>query len=544
MRLIIKHCPLGFKLHKTSGSCICRQSLMSIGLQCHLDAYKISRKEEQWVGVTDYHTVNGEYPGIIAHPHCPFDYCRTDNDSLLIRLEDPDEHCAYNRSGILCGECQTNLSIVLGSSRCKKCTNITTLMIFPTFLVVGLLLIIFLMLLNLTVSVGTINGLIFYANVIRAQHATFFTPNISQSFLSKFIAWLNLDQGIESCFFNGFNTYISTWLQFLFPLYIWLIAAALIVTSHYSTRVSKLIGRNAVQVLATLFLITYAKLLRLIIDVISFTTITYPDGYKKTVWLIDGNIEFFKGRHIPLVLVTVIFILFSLPYTIILLTIQFLYKISHYRVMFWVQRLKPFFDAYTGPYRANHRYWTGLLLIARIALLVTFSVNQHNNLSINLLAILIVSILLLGVIGSAHSGVYESALNNFLEIFFLCNIIITSVAVFFNLHHHKNSPVAIYLSTSVTLVIFVAIVLYHALRQLQLTKFGSKLKVKVLNILPPLLKHHVAAEVNLEDFSIEIRQPSQTPSVSCKSTSLASPQGRWKPYNPQELKERLLENQQ
>ena len=390
---------------------------------------------------------------------------------------------------------------------------------------------------------GTINGLIFYANVIRAQHATFFTPDISHSFLSKFIAWLNLDQGIESCFFNGYNTYISTWLQFLFPLYIWLIATALIVTSHYSTRVSKLIGRNAVQVLATLFLITYAKLLRLIIDVISFTTITYPDGYKKTVWLIDGNVEYFKGRHIPLVLVTVIFILFSLPYTFILLSIQFLYKISHYRIMFWVQRLKPFFDAYTGPYRANHHYWTGLLLIARISLLVTFSVNQHNNISINLLAIITVSVLLLGWLSSGH-GVYESSLNNFLEIFFLCNITITSVTVFFNLHNQRNSPVAIYLSTSVTLVIFVAIILYHALRQLQLTKFGSKLKVKLLSSLPPTLKHHIAAEMNLGGIHTKIRQPGRNFSVSYNPTSQDSPQGRCKPYNPHELKEPLLENQQ
>ena len=150
MLLKIKHCPLGFTLNKTSGSCVCRQSLMSIGLKCHLDTYRINRRRQQWVGVTEFHTANGEYPGIIAHPHCPFDYCRTGDDSLLIRLEDPDELCTFNRSGILCGSCQTDLSLVLGSSRCKKCTNITTLMIFPTFLVVGLSLIIFLMLLNLT----------------------------------------------------------------------------------------------------------------------------------------------------------------------------------------------------------------------------------------------------------------------------------------------------------------------------------------------------------------------------------------------------------
>ena len=538
VKLNIKKCPMGFTLQETDRHCECQPSILKNRLKCDTDEHRILRSENQWVGVTTIHTIAGENPGIIAHQHCPFDYCRRDNESLSIHLEYQDEQCAFNRAGILCGGCKTGLSVILGSSRCKRCTDHLVGLVIPSFLIIGLLLVIFLMLLNLTVSVGTINGLIFYINIIRAQHATFFTPDISSSFLSKFITWLNLDQGIESCFYNGLDTYINTWLQFLFPLYIWLIAAALIVSSRYSTRVSKLIGNNAVQVLATLFLISYTKMLRLIIDVFSFTTITYPDGYKKTVWLIDGNIEFFKGRHIPLVLATVIFILFSLPYTLILLTIQFLYKISHYRVMFWVQRLKPFFDAYTGPYRANHRYWTGLLLIARIALLVTFSVNHHNNVSINLLAIITVSVLLLGLLSSAHSGVYESTLNNILDIFFLCNIIVVSAAVSFNLYNQRNNPVAIYLSTSVTLVIFVAIVLYHALRQLQCTKFGSRLKVKILNALPPLLKSHIATELN-GDFSVEIRRPH---SGSCELTSKESAQAcGYKSYNSRELKEPLLE---
>jgi hypothetical protein len=534
--LTIKKCPIGFILHESDRYCKCLPSILKHRLNCDMENHRILRSESQWVGVTRA----GDNPGIIAHQYCPFDYCRRDSESLSIRLEDQDDQCAFNRAGILCGGCKAGLSVILGSSKCKRCTDHLIALIIPSFLIVGLLLVIFLMILNLTVSVGTINGLIFYVNIIRAQHAIFFTPDISSSFLSKLVAWLNQDQGIESCFYNGLDAYVNTWLQFLFPLYIWLIAAALIVSSHYSTRVSKLIGNNAVQVLATLFLISYAKMLRLIIDVFSFTTITYPDGYKKTVWLIDGNIEFFKGKHIPLVLVTVIFILLSLPYTFILLTIQFLYKISHYRVMFWVQKLKPFFDAYTGPYRANHRYWTGLLLIARIALLVTFSVNQQNNISINLLAIITVSILLLGWLSSAHL-VYESALNNFLEIFFLCNITITSVAVFFNLYNQRNSPVAIYLSTSVTLVVLVAIILHHALRQLQLTKFGSMLKVKVLNILPLFLKRYVAAQTELDGESFSVAETRQSAGSCAELTPQAAPQGGYKSYNSYELKEPLLE---
>ena len=62
----------------------------------------------------------------------------------------------------------------------------------------------------------------------------------------------------------------------------------------------------------------YAKILRLIIDGISFTTITFPDGYKSMVWLVDGNLGFLSGKHLPLFLVGLIFLFFLLIYTLLL----------------------------------------------------------------------------------------------------------------------------------------------------------------------------------------------------------------------------------
>ena len=332
------------------------------------------------------------------------------------------------------------------------------------------------------------------------------------------------------CFYDGLDDYTNTWLQFLFPLYIWLIAAALIVSSHYSIRISKLIGNNAVPVLATLFLISYTKVLRSAIDVISFTIITYPDGYKKRVWLIDGNIEFLKGKHIPLFLVTVFFMLLSLPYTVILLTIQLIYRISHYRIMFWVQKLKPIIDAYTGPYKSSHRYWTGLLLAARIALLIVFSVNQENNLHINLIAIIAVSVLLLCLI-SSFGWIYEKPINNCLEAVFLANIGITSAAISFNLANKIDSPLAIDISVGLTFALVVLIVLYHVQRQLLLTKPGLKLKTRFLKAIS-MTEH--AKDVITESQSLATQQRKIT------STVLQTFDKAPTAYKPNKLKESLL----
>ena len=107
----------------------------------------------------------------------------------------------------------------------------------------------------------------FYANIIEVHttyHFIFFEKGISNSFLSSYIAWLNLNLKIESCFYNGLDSYFETWLQLLFPVYIWLLAIVIIATSHFFTRVSKLSGKNTVQVLATLFLLSYTKLLQLL----------------------------------------------------------------------------------------------------------------------------------------------------------------------------------------------------------------------------------------------------------------------------------------
>ena len=469
-------CPLGFILHRNERRCICDQSF---GLTCDEASIKIIRKEQQWIGVTNEHTKPGEAIGVLTYSPCPFDYCRTDNHSLSIHLEDQDVVCAFNRSGILCGGCRANFSRVLGSSKCKECSNNipVIIVIFLGQVLFGLIVVIALILLDLTVATGTINGLTFYANIIQAQHATFFTQGTANSFLSFFIARLNLDEGIELCLYDGLDEYAITWLKIPLPLYMWLFAGILIVLSRSSSRFSKLIGKNIVQVLATLFLISYTRLLQLIINVFTYTSLTYPDGYRKKVWYVDGNVEYFKGKHIPLFFVTVLFLSVSLPYTVILLTIQLLYKISHYRLMFWVQRLKPFFDAYTGPYKAPHRYWTGLLLVVRGILLALFSTFQCTNSVFNILFIIVVTFVLVGWLSLAK-GVYESFLNNFLEIAFLCNLGITSAVVLVDRQHTK---VAIYISTGTAFITFVCIILYHVVKQLLLTKLGSKVKGRLLS---------------------------------------------------------------
>ena len=138
---------------------------------------------------------------------------------------------------------------------------------------------------NMTVAVGLINGFIFYANIVAANSAIFF-PSSEPNFPTVFVAWLNLDIGIDVCFFDGLDAYTKTWLQLAFPVCIISLVIIIITLSEVSTQFAKLIGRrDPIAMLATLILLSYAKLLSVIITILSFTVLNYPDGSFVTIWL-------------------------------------------------------------------------------------------------------------------------------------------------------------------------------------------------------------------------------------------------------------------
>ena len=171
---------------------------------------------------------------------------------------------------------------------------------------------------KLTVATGTLSGLLFYANIV-GPNRTIFLPVESTDAFSVFIAWLNLDFGIETCFYDGMDAYSKTWLQFVFPVYIWLLVGLIILVSHFSHRFANLLGNNPVSVLATLILLSYTKILRTLIAAFYITYLEYPT-YNKGVWLYDANIDHLSGKHIPLFVVAVLVLLFLfLPYTLLLL---------------------------------------------------------------------------------------------------------------------------------------------------------------------------------------------------------------------------------
>ena len=447
--ITLLECPLGFEFDNGRNICSCQAYLNTYGVQCNYTTYTVNRRAQQWIGILD-HTRN-----IVVHQHCPYDYCKP--YALSLNLSVPDEQCSSYRSGILCGACRPDFSQVLGTSNSKKCSNVWILLTL-IFALAGVLLVAGLVLFNLTVSMGTINGIIFYANIVRANTATFFPDKTANTFLSWFIAWLNLDVGIEICFYDGLDAYMKTWLQFVFPLYIWFLVAMIIISSKYSKRAANTFGVNAVQILATLFLLSYAKLLRVTITVFQSTHLRD----NQNVWHYDGNIIYLGKLHAPLMLVALIcFALFLLPYTLTIFGIQWLQIFSHYKPFLWVNKFKPLFDAYTGPYKDKHRYWTGLLLLVRIGLFIVFSTNTSGDPAINLLAIIIVVMCLFAHL-AIFGGIYKNWALNILEYSSLLNLAILSAAILYTTSVADNpNHVLSQVSVSITLCTTMLVTAYY-----------------------------------------------------------------------------------
>ena len=215
--------------------CDCNQLLQQIpGVHCNINDQTIGCSGVVWVGMTQ--GGNGTHGTVSVSKYCTRNYCNRKDSNVTFTM--PDSQCNYNRSGILSGACQHGLSLALGIERCLPCSN-KYLALFIPLTLAGPVLVAFIKFLDLTVSQGTIDGLIFYVNIIQANQ-NIVVPWRSTNILSLFIAWFNLDLCVETCLFNELNAYYKTWLQFVFPLYITSIAGLIIIFSKFNNTVRKM----------------------------------------------------------------------------------------------------------------------------------------------------------------------------------------------------------------------------------------------------------------------------------------------------------------
>ena len=459
----ILECPIGFVT--IVQQCHCSIFLVINNVQCNVlaEQFKFQRSGNSWFAY-----INNTHQCITGTTNCPFDYCNRSNVSFDIMA--PDRQCVGNRTGMLCGQCQSHLSIMLGSNRCGICSN-WYLFLIPLFALIGIVLVVVLMFLNSSVSVGTINGLLFYANIVKLNEVFFF-PKGSVPVVSQFIAWLNLDLGIEVCLFDGLDGYLYAWLQFAFPAYLFIIMGCILFSCRYSVKLNRFFGSHAVPATAMLFLMSYNKILLAATNVFQMSQLPCND-YVLNVWSVDGNIVYGRGKHLVLLIFSCTVLAFSLAYPGLVLCTPLLEKYSHrcaasQRLNFFAKFWKLFY-VYTSPYKNKYCFWTGVTLIVRliIALTVPFTSGRLAVVNATIIITVVVGILSFWYL---TNGVYKNIYLSGFDLFFLLNLFFLSTAgltaVSLNSTNYQGVTIA---SVCMTFGVSLLILLLH---------IGQKINIK------------------------------------------------------------------
>ena len=449
INLTLVACPKGF--YPVNKTCSCLKMFNELGLQCEIQNGSVYRPPKAWIGITHF---EGDDVSIYGYSsQCPSAYCFSEVTS--VNLSDPFTICFGSRKGTLCGQCHAGMSVVFGSAKCQNCSNayLATILLYA---VAGVVLVILLFALQLTVRFGTINGLIFYANILGLgfTNGYLLDNQPSSSFLAIFIALINLELGFPLCFYDGMDELVSRCLQFVFPIYIWSIVIVIIYLSRYSSKLAKMTGPHSVAVLITLVHLSYSKILATICNTLTFSSVKTEDDIY-TVWFFAGHMEFGKGLHvIPLVLSLAMLFLFILPYTLITTLAPFL---NRYR---FVGRYMPLTDAIFAPFKHKWRFWFG----ARLCLLVVmFSIQALSRgsdvvLNIGIQFVLVNAFLVL----QALIKPFKNFAVECLDLFFMLNFcLIAFVAVFTQKQESTLSITSVVLISSAFLV-FMGILLYHS----------------------------------------------------------------------------------
>ena len=521
-------CPLGFILQH-SGECACDPvtQLDNYNSVCSIDNQTVHREAGSWINAS-FSGPNGSYDGLIVVLNCPFDYClQTASD---VDLLDPDSQCDYNHTGVLCGACKPGLSRDMSSSQCMQCSN-SNLALLLLYVGSGVILVALLYALNLTLTSGTVNGIIFYANIVHNNSYVFYPSSYGFTFIV--ISWLNLNPGLEFCLYDGADSYALIWLTSTYPFYIWLLVFLVIIVSRCSPALTRISGSRSVPVLATLILLSYTKLLETVVVSLAAISIPNPDGTFRQVWFRDGNLDYWKGKHVPLgIFAILVLLVFILPYTMLLVFVPLpcVQAQSRRRLFSWINKLKPFIDAHQAPFKNNFRNWIGILLLIRLILIFTATIGNliFFKTDFLLLNIMIAMFLLVAVAWISKGGIYKKWQLNILECSFFLNIGVLSAVTLYLKVGGREQDTQLRISGWIVVIQLMGILGYHCYVEVNKLKRFVRMKVAMRR---KFKKSEVVATPEEEDLLELPASNGETSSVTTTTIGFA------------DLRESLLEDE-
>ena len=524
IKINLLDCPLGFELNIDTSTCQCSPVIKKLGMvgdyqpTCLVVSHNsylqyplatITRPPDSaaWAGLmnitngTNQTTVFGVAFTCLESCNLNQDYTMFLINGSDVLIGDPNNFlvnhlplCPPTKTGPLCSTCTIvngiKYSVVFGSSECKQCSNwwLLTLILYA---IAGPLLIYLLFALKLTLTTGTLNGIIFYAQAIgiidlkisSSHHVTTSMYSLSRSFLSM----LNLNLGFPLCFYNGMTELWKAGLSLLFPLYLLTIVVVLIILSRYSLRLSNRIAQSSVQVLVTVVHLSFTSMFTAISNIVTPINIYTNDTSNPIlkVWYGDGTVEYGKGGHLILMILIIVVVgPVLLSYLTILVAGRPLMRVGKFR-----EYIRPVYEAIHAPYKHNKE----IFFTTRLILLVFFYILyvMYRTKDIYKGYVIVIPIFAIYVIIEGFCRPFRKLWLKILDLFVMCNCVVVSSTLWYLVKVNKLSLVLTITATIVFLT-FVTVIISHIL---WITGILKKIKPK-LYILQMKFSLFVGSEIH------------------------------------------------
>lgn len=460
-------CGFGFQFDTNEYICACDPIFKRLGydITCDNETQSVIVPDGIWIGPF----TNQEE--VVIH-QCIFRYCKPGERNIDIRSPevakvDFDVQCdiSMNRGGFLCGTCREGYSAVLGTRRCKQCSN-WYILLFPVFIAIGILAIFTIRYLYITITAGWINGAIFYSNIVSMYGSMLVPGDTLTNGTIVLVSFLTLNLGFETCLHNNLNTLEKVWWQLSFPLYLFtLMGITTFLARTKCLKFNRRAGFGTIQAFATLLILCYVSVLEVCVELIGFRMIVTTEGSYHVQWISDPTLQYFGIHHGTLgFLAYLLLVVYIIPLPIFLLFPSALYRNRY------LSKFKPIYDAFWDPYKPQYRFYLGFRLIFRwIPFILAITAQPPMNLFIT--TFLLVLLLAFQV----NAQPFRDKIKNHIDSFLLLNLVLLFLGSIYFWSEYVNTDQAnqgyvtwsgqIYSSVFivVTFLVMLGIVVYHVI---------------------------------------------------------------------------------
>ena len=533
IHLLPSGCPVGFEFDQSTHRCGCSHvfykldyqpvcKITSDGYNPHITIKLAVKGLSKWIGV-----INSTNKFIFGVSNVCYRYCNYNrhydtfmiHENMVMLTNSDDDYskkvnlCSHNREGPLCSQCAPGYSAVFGSVyHCKQCSNwwLLTLLVYG---IAGPLLVLLLYTFNLTLTSGKINAIIFYAQILNTNVPVPFMLEIERLTLKTiyatvtgllFLINLTINFNLPLCLYNGMTELWKSGIGLMFPVYLLTIVIGLIIISRYSVRLSNRIADSSVQVLVTVVHLSVATLLSSILDVFTPAYIyTNTSDVPLKVWQSDGTVEYGKGGHLILMIVTGVVVgSILITYLTVLLAGRPLMKINKVR-----EYLRPIYEAIHAPYKRNKEFFFASSIIFVVFLYLLSATLLNNNPNLGLMIGIPVTCIYITVIG--YSQPFKDTCLNILNVFVFSFIIALAGSALSSVDPPASSVLVIIVVILCHITVIITLLCIFMSQFAFVKKFVRKFKMAYISKRNPHSAVHQRDMMNCDSFyqSCSEREP-------------------------------------